>query len=195
MSVGRPLTFSPNKAVQAAMETFWSRGYEATSLQDLLRSTGLSKSSLYQTFGSKQQLFARCFVHYCQWRSARMRARLEQAATGWAFIEETFVGVADGAERGLETRGCLLMNTASEFGQRDPAVAALVADGLSCFASVFRDAVVRAQAEGAIPPQRDPQVLADYLVANMSGLRTMAKAGMDSARLRDVARNILRGLT
>jgi TetR/AcrR family transcriptional repressor of nem operon len=194
MSIGRPLAFDPDAALQAAMEVFWSKGYEAASLQDLLQAMTLSKSSLYQTFGSKQELFARCFVRYCDWRASRMRARLAQCGSGWAFIEETFAQVAEGADRGLEGRGCLLMNTASEFGQRDPLVAELVAAGVARFAEVFREAVGRAQREGAIPAERDAQALAEYLVTSMSGLRTMVKAGMSSAHAHDVVRSILRGL-
>lgn len=176
------------------MEAFWAQGYEATSMQDLLQATNLSKSSLYQTFGSKQELFARCFKHYCRWRAARMRERLARSDSGWCFIEETFRSVAEGADTGLEGRGCLLMNTASEFGQRDPLVAELVASGIACFAEVFREAITRAQVEGAIAPEREPQALADYLVASMSGLRTMVKAGMGRARVEEVVKGVLRGL-
>ncbi len=60
MSIGRPLQFDPEQVLDAAMQVFWASGYDATSLQDLLQAMRLSKSSFYQTFGSKQQLFERC---------------------------------------------------------------------------------------------------------------------------------------
>jgi TetR/AcrR family transcriptional repressor of nem operon len=194
MSAGRPLSFNPDDAVQAAMHVFWMQGYEGTSLQDLLQATALSKSSLYQAFGSKQALFVRCFNHYCHSHSARMRACLARALSGRAFIEDTFHAVAAGAGGGLEGRGCLLMNTATEFGLRDATVGGLIADGMARFAEVFREAIVRAQAEGDIPRERDPRALADYLVSSMSGLRTMVKAGMPSARASAIVQGVLRGL-
>jgi TetR/AcrR family transcriptional repressor of nem operon len=194
MSAGRPLTFDPDQALRAAMELFWRQGYEATSLQHLLKATGLSKSSLYQTFGSKQQLFARAFMHYCDWRAGRMLSQLQASSSGWDFIEETFTTVAEGAESALERRGCLLMNTASEFGQRDPAVAKLLMTGMERFTAVFAQAVRQAQAEGQIPAERDAEALARYLVSSMSGLGTLVKAGFSKEQAREVVQAVLRGL-
>jgi TetR/AcrR family transcriptional repressor of nem operon len=181
MSIGRPLTFDPDKALQSAIEVFWCKDYESSSLRDLLQAMALSKSSL---------LFARCFMHYCSWGAGRMRARLAHSASGCAFTEETFNAVAEGAD----TRGCLLMNTASEFGQRDPVMAQLLAAGVERFTEVFREAIVRAQTQGTIPTARDPYALAQYLVGSMSGLRTMVKAGIGLALAREVVQGILRGL-
>jgi len=194
MSYGRPLSFDPDEALQAAMEVFWAKGFATASLQDLLQATHLSKSSFYQTFGSKKELFARCFNHYCRWRSARMRAGLQQADSAWDFIEDTFLCVAGGAESELEKRGCLLMNTASEFGQRDPKVAELVSSGLACFATVFGEAIEQAQAEGNIDREKDPQSLADFLVSSMSGIRIMVKAGMSNSQTTEIVHIILRCL-
>ncbi|TDX22142.1 TetR family transcriptional regulator [Modicisalibacter xianhensis] len=176
------------------MDVFWEKGYATTSLQDLLQAMGLSKSSFYQTFDSKQALFARCFNHYCHWRSGRMQTRLKQSSSGWEFIETVFHAVADGAESDRERRGCLLMNTASEFGQRDSFIAELVSSGIQCFAAVFCQAVQQAQSEGTIDPDRDPQALADFLVSSMSGLRTMVKAGLSHSQTHDIVKNILRSL-
>ncbi|TDX28362.1 TetR family transcriptional regulator [Modicisalibacter xianhensis] len=194
MSYGRPLSFNPDEAVHAAMQLFWAKGYAGTSLQDLLQAMGLSKSSFYQAFDSKQALFARCFDCYCRWRSARMRASLNQSSSAWEFIENVFWAVANGAESELERRGCLLMNTASEFGQRDRVVVELVSSGMVCFEAVFIEAVQQAQTEGSIACDRDPHAIASFLVSSMSGLRTMVKAGMRHSQLSNIVKNILYSL-
>lgn len=177
MSVGRPRAFDPDKALQGALESFWSQGYEATSMTDLLRSTGLSKSSLYESFGSKRSLFERCLERYREDRVALMSQRLEASKTGIGFIRQMLEAAA--AESGdPKARGCLVMNTATEFAQKDPQVARLVGEGITAFSAVFRRAIRRAQSEGDVPADKDPGVLARYVVTNMSGLRTLAKAGV-----------------
>jgi TetR/AcrR family transcriptional repressor of nem operon len=188
------MQFDPEQALEAAMSLFWRKGYEATSLQDLLQATGLSKSSLYQTFGSKRALFERSLDLYRRDRVARMREMLDQARSGRAFIERVVYGVA-GETRGRSARrGCLVMNTASEFAQSDAQIAKLVKQGTRAFAAVFEAAVVRAREEGGISLTLDPAVVARYLVSSMGGLRTMVKAGATPAEVESVARVILRVL-
>lgn len=86
MAIGRPIEFNPDEVVGAAMRAFWAKGYEATSLQDLLHATRLSKSSLYQAFGGKQLLFGRCMESYTDQMVAMLRERLANSATPLAFI-------------------------------------------------------------------------------------------------------------
>lgn len=194
MSPGRPLEFDPDEALDAAVEVFWGRGYEATSVSDLLDAMALSKSSLYQAFGSKQQLFERCLVRYADGLSKRMRAALDASSSGRTFIEETFLSVAETARSPAGARGCLVANSASELGQREPALAGPVADGLARFARIFLEAVTRAQGAGEIPAKADPRALASYLVACMNGLRTMIKAGADRRTARSMVKLMLKAL-
>ncbi|WP_193222248.1 TetR/AcrR family transcriptional regulator [Alkalilimnicola sp. S0819] len=194
MSAGRPRAFDTERALQAATNVFWQLGYEASSLQTLLRQTGLSKSSFYQAFGSKQGLFARCLDDYTRSSAGELKWRLAEAASARDFLEQTFLGVAATAGDPQGQRGCLLLNAASEFGQLDPAVSRLVDQGMKRMLGVFRAAVERAQAEGSVDPAEDPEALADYLVAGMSGLRTLIKSGVDRARAQTLARHLLRNL-
>lgn len=152
MTQGRPIEFDPDNALHAAMEAFWRHGYEATSLQDLLTAMGISRSSFYQAFGSKHELFERCLALFRERQVKRMLAALEKAPSG-----------------------------------RDAAVSELVAAGTRQFASVFRAAVARAQAEGDISPERDAEVPAHYVVTTVSGLKTMVKAGLAPAVIEAVA--------
>jgi len=86
-SLGRPLEFDPDKAIDSAMEVFWCKGYEATSMTDLLNAMDLSKSSLYHTFGSKQRLFERCLTQYADMLSTNMEKELNASRSGRSFIE------------------------------------------------------------------------------------------------------------
>ncbi|HRP95082.1 MAG TPA: helix-turn-helix domain-containing protein [Rhodocyclaceae bacterium] len=186
MSHGRPLEFDPRRALLAALEVFWRQGFEATSLNDLLRAMGISRSSFYQAFGSKHALFERCLAAFRERQVERMTRALEQAPSGKAFLRASLQALVREAADGSLPKGCLIMNTATEFAGRDPAVARLVSDGTGAFAEVFRAAVVRAQAEGEIAAERDAAVLARYMVSTISGLRTMVKAGLPPAAVEEV---------
>jgi TetR/AcrR family transcriptional repressor of nem operon len=193
MSVGRPRTFNPDEALQDALECFWSQGYEATSMSDLLQCTGLSKSSLYESFGSKRSLFERCLERYREDRVALMTERLDASASGIDFIRQMLESAA--AESGSPSaRGCLVMNTATEFAQKDPQVARLVGESIAAFSAVFRKAIRRAQAEGEVSSAKDASVLARFVVTNMSGLRTLAKAGVPLKSLKAVVQTVIASL-
>ena len=188
---GRPREFDSDQALDAAMEYFWSNGYESASLQGLLKAMNLSKSSFYQTFGSKHKLFQSCINRYQTEMAANMLKKLNQADSGLKFIEETFYAAAKETEPMSQCRGCFTWNSASEFGQRDPAIAALIAKGIDGFTHVFRCAVERAQQEKDISTEKDQEALAHFLVTNMSGLKTLIKSGATKSTVNKVVSVIL----
>ena len=192
--MGRPLEFDPERVVDQSMHVFWSQGYDATSLQDLLRTTGLSKSSLYQAFHSKQNLFDRCIDHYVDNLAKQMLGQLAESRSGRQFIEQTFQSVVDHADVPEADRGCLLWNATVEFGQRDAAVAKRLGQGMDRLAGVFETAVKRAQEEGDISPVKNPKVLSLYLLSSMSGLRSMLKGGIGGQKIKGVVQVILASL-
>ena len=191
MSIGRPLQFDPDQALQSAMLLFWRKGYEATSLHDLLKATGLSKSSLYQTFKSKHSLFERSIDRYRADMIDELHDMLEKAQSGRKFIEQFFLGVAN-ETRGKNARlGCLIMNTASEFAQTDPAISKLVKQGTRAFRDIFETAILRAQKEGSVSADKDAKALATYLMSSMSGLKTQVKAGASINEIKTITKVIL----
>ncbi|MDR4469559.1 MAG: TetR/AcrR family transcriptional regulator [Nitrospira sp.] len=191
MTRGRPLEFNPQEALDAAVEVFWTKGYEATSMDDLLSAMALSKSSLYQAFGGKRQLFKRCLARYHERVSTDLWAWLQRAPTGRRFITEVFEAVTATAEKREGAKGCLLANSANEFGQRDTGFSQPVARGLEGLGRVFKEALRRAQAEGDVSSQTDVNVLATYLVGAMAGLRTLIKVGLKKGKARSLVSVIL----
>lgn len=187
MTVGRPINYNADEVLEAAMGVFWRKGYETTSLSDLLAAMGLSRSSFYSAYGSKRQLFLNCLERYQNLTAKELNERLALAGSGRAFINETLLWAIDEVVEGIDPRGCLIVNTASEFAQRDGAVAERVRRGLEQYRTIFLEAVHRGQAEGEIDAQKDALLVASYLVTSMSGLRTMVKAGVDLESLRAMA--------
>lgn len=194
MISGRPLEYDPDAALEAAIQLFWEHGYEATSMSDLLKAMGLSKSSLYQGFGGKKELFLRCMARYSESVGGRLRSQLEQAASGLEFIRELLLHAAIEASKSECRRGCLLMNTASEFAQADPEIAARVVSGFEGLREILRLAVERGQEEGHIASDQDAYGLAGYLMSTIAGLKTVVKGGADDRQVREIVEISLRAL-
>lgn len=194
MNIGRPLQFDPDQALNSAMQVFWLKGYESTSLQDLLKAMGLSKSSFYQTFKSKGLLFERSIQNYQNLLTENLGNRLKQADSGKSFLEDLFFDVAN-ETRGLDCRrGCLLMNTANEFAQTDEDIANLVSNSLDEITTIFEKAIQQAQENNEIHQDKDARSLAVYLVSNMSGLKNMVKAGADRKTINGIVKIVLSAL-
>lgn len=193
MNRGRPRTFDPDLVLENAMQLFWGKGYEATSLQDLLEATGLSKSSLYESFGNKQSLFEAAFTRYFETRAKQMRERLEQADSPLGFVRECLLSVFEDAQRDTP-RGCMLVNVANEFSTRDPAVQRLIELATRRFHELFERAFALAQARGELADTRTPSELARYLHCVMTGLRTQTKSGLGRKELLGVIDMVMANL-
>lgn len=163
-------------------------------MQDLLRVMLLSKSSLYQTFGSKQALFIQCLDHYQQSMTDKLLDGLADSASSKQFLRNFLEEVV--AEAGAKTKagkkGCFLVNSANELSQRDSDVRKAVATGSAHVATVFRRAFEQAVAQGEMPEPASLDALVDYFITAVSGLRTMVKAGMKKEDLLPVVGLIMR---
>lgn len=195
MTLGRPLAYDPDTALNAAMQVFWSKGYEATTLQELLKAMGLSKSSFYQSFGGKKELFLRCISRYREKVSQALADLLESSDSGRSFIERMLLNSAAEARRTNDARrGCLLMNTAAECAQKDSDIAERVALGFEGLRVILCRAVRQGQAEGEITQELEAEALASYLISSLGGIKTVVKGGADEERVRDIVAVILRAL-
>lgn len=193
MNVGRPRQFDEDKSLNAAMLQFWRHGYVSTSMQDLLSATGLSKSSLYQSFGNKSKLFSSCLDHYQKCLLVDLEHQLSSTSSGLQFIENllnTVISEAAAPQR----KGCLLVNTANELAGLDSEIAKAVERGFTKIRSVIARAITKAQQNHEISAEIDVELMADFLVSGISGLRTMVKSGASHGRLQRVAEMLLNSL-
>lgn len=185
--MGRPREFDRTEALHKAMEVFWAKGYEATSIQDLVDAMSVNRGSIYASFGDKHTLFLEALDHYSQ-ESVDFRKTLRQwAAESSALeaIENLFVMIArrTGPAR---MRGCFLCNTAVDSAPHDPEIAVKVANGLKLIEASFYDLLQTAKARGELPSGATPRALARYLTSSFNGLMVMSKAISDDDTLQDI---------
>ncbi|GAB4208844.1 MAG: TetR/AcrR family transcriptional regulator [Roseiflexaceae bacterium] len=183
--MARPQAFDTTEVLRLAMHVFWSKGYEAASLADILAATGLSKSSLYATFGDKHALFLAAFEAYTTERMQHLHQSLNDGRPARLSIEGFFRrGVAHGSDPS-QPHGCMTANEAIELGPHDPAVQQLVAQDFQATEDAFAQAILRGQNDGSIANRTDPRRLARVLTVSLQGLQVMARAQTGRAWLDD----------
>ena len=194
MAAGRPQQYESEQVLDAVMHAFWQRGYDGTSLRDLLDATGLSKSSFYELFESKQRALEQSLERYCDAVIADLQARLRAAPSATAFIDDVLTSAAAETLAADDPRGCMIVNVATEFSARDPQVREKVAASVARVTKVLTVAVKRGQSDGDIAVGKDPNVLGRYVLSSLCGLRTMVKAGSSDRAMREVIGIVLSAL-
>lgn len=171
------------------MTRFWEHGYAATSVRDLGDCMGLGAASLYNAFGDKRALFARCLDRYLD---ANMRERIARHEANNAPRGAIEAFLAESVERSLaDRRGCLLVNTALEIAPHDEEVGEVVAARLGELEAFFRRCILRGQRAGTITRRHPARDLARLFLTTVMGLRVLARARPEPALLRGAVRQAL----
>lgn len=183
--MARPREFDQDDVLDKVVEVFWSRGFEATSIQDLEGATGLKRGSLYNAFGDKATLFREAFDHYLKNSAVRRALAAHTGSSGKEAINAVLDAVV--AEGATDSKGCLITNTATELAGRDTEVAAFVGQAVQDLQDKFDELCRRAQNDGDLTRGADPRALARFLAGVVQGMRVMSKVDQDGVALRDIA--------
>ena len=170
---GRPRSFDTEAAVERALGVFWSRGYHATALPDLLRATKLSRGSLYAAFGDKHSLFLRALDRYIADALTRMDIELHREPVDG--LRTYLAGYVDRTSGANGRRGCLLVATAMELAGHDAEVDRRIAHFFKAMEARVADALSRAKAAGKLADGVEPSSAARILVCFVEGLRVVGK--------------------
>lgn len=174
-SRGRPRSFDVEAAVERAMGVFWSRGYHATALPDLLRATKLSRGSLYAAFGDKHSLFLRALDRYIADALTRMDIELDSRRGPVDGLRAYLAGYVDRTAGAKGRRGCLLAATAMELAGQDAEVGRRVAGFFKAMEARVADTFSRAKVAGKLADSVEPLSAARILVCFVEGLRVVGK--------------------
>lgn len=183
--MARTREFDTDAAVDAAMRLFWCRGYEATSVQDLVTATGVQRGSLYAAFGSKEGLYLAALDRYRQQLSAPLIDGLRAGRPLRPLLRDTLLDLVDAAVEADGGRGCLIVSAALERLPVDPDVAARVRATIGAIEDALHDALAAARRDGALDARHDPRALARFLVMTIQGLRVYGVVRPERAALTD----------
>ncbi|MDR7277017.1 TetR/AcrR family transcriptional regulator [Catenuloplanes atrovinosus] len=186
--MARPRKFDEQQVLRSATEVFWTSGFAAASLDDLMRATGLGKGSLYGAFGDKQALFLRVLEGYCADAAASLRDRLHGPdSSSAARLRALFDAMVTAGDPSGPPRACLLAKSTAELAATHPEVAGRARQTFTAIADLLEAEVRGAQAAGDIPADRDARRTAHHLLAVLRGMEALTEAGMDRSVLRDTA--------
>ncbi|MFI8930031.1 TetR/AcrR family transcriptional regulator [Streptomyces sp. NPDC053474] len=192
--MARPRQFDEDRVITAAMETFWSRGYEGTSTRDLCESTGLGPSSLYNTFGGKRELYLRALDRYYDTVTAAQVERLQGPGSAKERLRAMMLLSLDSDLDADDGRGCFAINAAIERAGLDGDVRRAVRRGFDRVEDEVCAVTRAGQAAGEISRGRDPREVARLVQSTYYGLRVLARVRGERAALVATVDSVLEGL-
>ena len=175
--VGRPKEFDPDTALSAALDAFWSKGFEGCSMNELLDEMAINRQSLYDTFGDKRELFLAVLTKYMDRVNADIQAALSVGKTPIVRVRNFLKQLSERLLAG-GGKGCLLTNTMVELGPHDEEIRQLVASRWVALEEVLANLLRQAVKSGEISQLTNPRQVARLVLAVMQGAIVLAKAGM-----------------
>lgn len=170
--MARPREFDEDRVIEALTRVFWEKGYEATSMQDLVKATGLLKGSLYGAFGDKKVLYMKALAHYDKNHIQSAVDMLHGNASVEEKIGNLFNAVIEGVQKGVFAGGCLLCNASMEMATVDKAVE----DSVKKTILRLREAVIVAL-KSKTDNSAQAEALSNSIICSYFGARILAKAG------------------
>ncbi len=184
MTRGRPRKIDPEKALHEAMLMFWRKGYDATSMSDLVGATGMAKPGLYATFGDKQAIYKKALENYGAFRGRPLAAKL-LSSKGQAkeALREFFFTVVNVMCEDNVPDGCFLADTLVKSENEEPEITELAKRMHEMRRQHFEDFLRNAQKNGNLDEKHDVVMLADYFVAQVLTITVLHKTGSDKETL------------
>ncbi|NIK68059.1 MULTISPECIES: TetR/AcrR family transcriptional regulator [unclassified Paenibacillus] len=177
--------FDENEVLLKAMHLFWEKGYEKTSLQDLVTHMGIHRRSMYATFGDKHSLFVKTLELYEKQKIATIQAEVARGRSAKQtirFLFDYLIEVNDG-----RPLGCLFVNSVTELALRDPEVREITNEGFYNSEKVLVELIQKGQESGEIPIDKDAKILAASLQTTLIGLRVLVRTYADKKKLHQIA--------
>jgi TetR/AcrR family transcriptional repressor of nem operon len=179
--MARAKEFDIEDAENKALSLFWEKGYEACSVNDLVQNLGLSRSSLYDTFGDKRQLYLRVLDKYRKSRLEKMHEALRKTEDIYSAFETFLSESYNKPGNNSENKGCFMVNTATELGFADTEFSEIVNSNKTEIENMFSHFIHQAKQSGNIRSELSDITLARLLYNTMTGLRVASRSKADSA--------------
>jgi AcrR family transcriptional regulator len=189
--MGRHREFDLEKALDAALDVFWHKGFEGTSFSDLTDATGVARPGLYAAFGNKEELFRKVLDRYEVLHLAFMKEALEKQ-TAHDVVKHILFGCVEAHTKKLHPHGCLGVNGATACSDEAEPIRQEIVKRRSAGEKALARRLSRAKSEGDLPSDYDPTVLARYVMTMTQGMAVQAKAGANREQLHKIAELTMR---
>ncbi|MGG3282176.1 TetR/AcrR family transcriptional regulator [Paenibacillus solani] len=177
--MGRVREFDEEKVLDAAMQLFWEKGYEATSLSDLTSRMGIQRPSIYSAFGDKKELFETALRKYTSSRASETRTRLQSHQSVREAFRAFFDNVVEEEYSDSPSRGCFCINTMVELAPHDEKFEILTREHQMYLAVIFQETIERGIQSGELASDTNAKALSQALIISLIGLTVMLKSRPD----------------
>ncbi len=197
MTRGRPRKIEPEIALEAAMRTFWEKGFAGTSMSDLVVSTGMAKPGLYANFGDKEDIYKKALEHYYEKLASPLIDEL-LASNGplETALRRYFFKLAHSVIDNAHPKGCFIINSGFDCAEAGPGLKELSRSLNSARREALKTLLGRAQARGELSKEANTNALADFFSAQAAALASQAQSGASEKELKamvEVALSVLQG--
>lgn len=179
----RTRSFDPSEALSRAVDLFSSKGYSDTSMDDLVRATGVSRYGLYGTFGNKRELFEQALERYADSMGRQSFLRLLEPDAGLEHIRAIFEQRIEAMAASGEKRGCMLCHTAMELAPHDREIEGVLQKFLKRMSKAFSIGLEAAARRGQVRSDLDVRAAGQFLTGTLFGLAVLARAGFPRTTL------------
>lgn len=187
--MGRVKQFDEQVVLNKAMQVFWEKGYEKTSMQDLVDHMGIHRRSIYDTFGDKHELFLKSLDCYEFRLNQIINQQVKQDMTIKEKLETLFLSVS--SVNNESPKGCLIVNSAAELSLLDEPIKKKIQELFDKSEMYLYQLLVEAMIRGEISKNKNLQELASYLHNAWVGIRVLAKTTNDQTKLHTIVKTTL----
>lgn len=187
----RPREFDEQQALAAAMQVFWEKGYEASSISDLTSRMGIQRPSLYAAFGGKKELFEAVLNKYAQMSLSFIQNRIRNTPSVKEAVRMYFQGIIEGAGGGNPDLGCLCVNTMVELAPHDKSYSQFTKDYQMKLTELFQQTIEKGIREGELPNHLNAEAIARALMISAIGLSVTMKSRPERSFVENAVTEIL----
>lgn len=189
--MARTKDFDENKVLAKAVSLFWLKGYNGTSMQDLVDSLGISRSSLYDTYVDKNTLYLKALEYYQNAAGNEMRNIISNASSAKEALRQLLELVTSDLLKDKQHKGCFMVNAEVEAAPHDAKVKELVCKNDQQIEAAFLSAIEKGKESGEITSKQDARALTRFIVNAVKGIRVSAKSTTDKSFFNDIIKTTL----
>ena len=189
--MARTKAFDTDEVLDRALHIFWQKGYEGTSMQDLVDGMQINRASIYDTFGNKEQLYLSALQRYLQRNHQQVQQLLAGSSSVREALEQLLDNMIQESLHDAERKGCFVVNATTGLANRYEEVNQLVLNNERRMAFIFEDFIRQGKERGEISSDQDEGALSSYIFSSIQGLRVLAVTNSDLTTLRRVKELIL----
>jgi TetR/AcrR family transcriptional regulator, transcriptional repressor for nem operon len=184
--MARSKNFDAKEIIAQAIQVFWLKGYQATSVEDLVSFLGINRQSMYDTFGDKHQLFKLALQTYREYYGEMTIKSVLGEGSIRTKLFNLLNGIIEAHQQDPTQKGCMLVNAATELAAQDAEIAQIVAENQQKIESALAQALLEAQQEGQISTKYSAQALAAFFFNTFSGMQVLVRSKVSASTLTEI---------